>query len=108
MRAPPEGLFGRAVRPVEAGREGDESNGVVVFPGVFREAIIEALRLDLVGDPGNCGGTLRRPQCILSSYPKIEVNGRSSRAQDPARLGAIRAVARQGRAAARISPKRAG
>ena len=51
---------GRAVHPVEAGGERDQSNGVGGFPGVWREAIGEALRLDFVEDPASGGRAAAR------------------------------------------------
>ena len=76
-------LFGRAVNPVEARRERDQSNGVVVLPRIYREAIVESLRLEVVEDPGECGRSLRESQFIVASDREIEANraGRARRAR---------------------------
>ena len=54
--------MGRAINPVKAGRERDQSNGVVVLPWIQREAIVESLGFEVVEDPGECGCRLRESQ----------------------------------------------
>ena len=63
-------LVGRAVNPVKAGRERDQSNGVVVFARIKREAIVEALRLDFIENSREFGGNLRQPKFIVAFPPR--------------------------------------